>query len=275
MIESLARVGAFDRFSTRSSILENLDQIKAQAQQFQSEIEGQDMLFGNDDSASTKVQDTFVQIEEYPQAELLAYEKELLGFYLTDHPMAKVLKQLSKNAERSIRDIDPEIHTDQTFVIGGILNNIRQVRTKKKNEKMAFGTMEDSSGSIRVVCFPKTYVQAEAYFTNDNAVLVRGKLDTRDEEPQIIAEKVWVPSLVESELEAQSTQVIELEIPRSTDKKILQEIGVLLKKSPGNFAVDLLLPSASGTGAPQKMRLPYKVDWKPELEKYVKKLLQT
>jgi DNA polymerase-3 subunit alpha len=273
VIESLVRVGAFDRFTTRSSVLENLDAIKATASQFQSEVEGQDMLFGGGDSAATQVKDTFAQLAEYPPAELLAYEKELLGFYLTDHPMAKVLKQLSKQAERTISEIDPEIHADQTFVVGGILNNIRQVRTKKKNEKMAFGNIEDTSGSIRVVCFPKTYVQAEQYFVSDNAVLIRGKLDTKDEEPQLIAEKVWVPTFSESEVET-AANVVELEIPRQTPKEKLQELGILLKKSPGESVIDLILPPA-GTGQSTKMRLPYKVDWKPELAQFVEQLLHT
>lgn len=275
VMESLVRVGAFDEFTTRSSVLENLESIKAQAQQFQSEIEGQDMLFGGgDEHAATKVQDTFPQLAEYPQAELLAYEKELLGFYLTDHPMAKVLIQLSKQAERNIRDIDPEIHKDQTFVVGGILRDIRQVRTKKNNDKMAFGTLEDQSGSIRVVCFPKAYVSAETQFVTDNAVLVRGKLDVQDDEAQLVAEKVWVPTLNETEMHRADQKVVEVTIPRSTKKETLQELGTLLKKSPGDTVIELLLPSASGNGV-SKMRLPYTVDWKPEIEKFVKNLLGT
>jgi DNA polymerase-3 subunit alpha len=274
VIESLVRVGAFDRFTTRSSVLENLDDIKAHASQYQSEVEGQDMLFGGGDSAATQVHDTFQQLEEYPQAELLAYEKELLGFYLTDHPMAKVLQQLSKQAERKIRDIDPEIHSDQTFVVGGILSSIRQVRTKKNNDKMAFGNIEDTSGAIRVVCFPKTYAQAEPFFQSDNAVLIRGKLDTKDEEPQLIAEKVWVPTIAEGEANDSSKPVVELTIPRATSKETLQELGMLLKKSPGDTNIDLILPPSNGSGQGSKMRLPYSVDWKPELQKFVNELLQ-
>lgn len=275
VLESLVRVGAFDRFTTRSSVLENLDQIRSQASQFQSEVEGQDMLFGGaSEHAATQVQDTFEQLEEYPQAELLAYEKELLGFYLTDHPMAKVLTQLSKQAERKIREIDPEIHANQTFVVGGILNGIRQVRTKKNNDKMAFGNIEDTSGSIRVVCFPKTYVQAEAYFTNDNAVLIRGKLDVSDDDPQLIAEKVWVPTFKEGEEPNDNRPVVELVIPRNTPKSKLQEIGTLLKKSPGDTIIELVLPTANGNGG-SRLRLPYTVDWKPEIQEFVKNVLQS
>ncbi|MCD8484698.1 DNA polymerase III subunit alpha [Candidatus Woesebacteria bacterium] len=268
VVESLARVGAFDAFSTRSSILENLDEIRAQASQFKSDIEGQDSLFAAiDDDSATQVQDTFPQLEEYPQAELLAYEKELLGFYLTQHPMAKVLTKISQQADRKIADLDADIHAEQVFVVGGILGGIREVRTKKKNEKMAFGTLEDQSGSVRVVCFPRTYVQAEKHFQDDNAVLIRGKLDSRDEEVQIIAEKVWVPTMSPDE-EDELEDAVEILIPRGTSKELLQEVGTLLKRSPGKTPLVYLIPSPDGQKV-SKHRPNYTVHWTEDLAAYV------
>ncbi len=275
VVESLARVGAFDRFSTRSSILENLEQIRAQAAQFQSEVEGQDSLFGGGGSKTvTEVKDTFPQLAEYPQAELLSYEKELLGFYLTDHPMSRVLKEISKQADRKISDLDPDIHKDQTFVLGGILAGVKQVRTKRTGDKMAFGTLEDQSGSIRVVCFPKTYVLGEKYFQDDMAVLVRGKLDTRDDEPQIVAEKVWSPVVnvdgVEEEISTVAAE--EITIPRGIDPEVLKKLGALLKRSPGKTPIQLLIPSANNDHV-TKLKLPYTVEWSNQLAKYVDELL--
>lgn len=273
VIESLVRVGSFDEFSTRSSILENLDEIRASATQLQSNVEGQDSLFSAlPEQAATVVTDTFPQLAEYPQAELLSYEKELLGFYLTDHPMAKVLKRVTQQADRAIRDIDPEIHNGQEFVVGGILSGIRQVRTKKKNEKMAFGNLEDQSGLIRVVCFPKAYVHAEQYFQDDAVVLVRGKLDVQDDEAQIIAEKVWVPLLDESEMEDSDVPPVELIIPRGTPRETLVEMGKLLKKSPGSTPIILLIPT-EGSDHVTGMPLPYKVNWTDELAGFVADLL--
>lgn len=274
VLESLIKVGAFDRFGTRSSMLENLEEIRAQAAQFQSVVEGQDSLFaGALQEQATQVTDTFPQREEYPQAELLNYEKELFGFYLTQHPMAKALEQISKQADRRVADIDPDIHSGNTFVVGGILTEIREVRTKKNNEAMAFGVLEDQSGKIRVVCFPKTYAQSGKYFQNDTAVLVRGKLDTRDDEAQIIAEKVWVPSFSEDLDDETVENAVELTIPRGTTPQKLQEMGTLLRKSPGKVPLVLLIPSAKGDQV-TKMKLPYTVNWTDELQKYVDTLLQ-
>lgn len=273
VIESLARVGAFDAFSTRSSILENLDEIRATASQFQSDVEGQDTLFGSLSSAETsQVRDTFPQREEYPQAELLSYEKELLGFYLTDHPMSRMLKLINKQVEKKIGDIDPDIHKDQTFVVGGILSEIREVRTKAKNERMAFGNLEDQTGKIRVVCFPKTFAACGKYFLNDTAVLIRGKLDMKDDEAQIVAEKVWPPRMEEDHEEVASSDAVEITIPRGTPKEKLIEMGTLLKRSPGTTPIVLLVPNGS-PDTPTRMRLPYLVGWNDELEKFVKRIL--
>jgi len=219
------------------------------------------------------VVDTFPQLPEYPQAELLAYEKELFGFYLTQHPMARALDQISQQADRKIGDIDPQVHTGQTFVVGGILTEIREVRTKKNNDIMAFGVLEDQSGKIRVVCFPQTFAKSGKYFVNDTVVLVRGKLDVRDDEAQIVAEKVWVPSLSE-DIETESPEnAVEVTIPRGVGPKQLQELGALLRKSPGKVPLVLLIPSAKGDQV-TKMKLPYTVNWNADLEQYVQRLLQ-
>jgi len=273
VIESLIMVGAFDQFATRASLLENLEEIRAQAAQFQSEVEGQDSLFGAiTKQDATQVKDTFPRLEEYPAAELLSYEKELLGFYLTDHPMSRALGQIASQADKKIADLDADIHKDQTFVLGGILSEIRLVRTKKNNEEMAFGKLGDQSGSIRIVCFPRTYAEAKRYFYDDNAVLVRAKIDTRDDDLQLVAEKIWEPSLSDNE-PVEDKNAIEITIPRGTDKKKLQEMGTLLRKSPGNIPIILLIPAETGDDV-TRMKLPYTVAWDEQMEQYLKDLLK-
>jgi DNA polymerase-3 subunit alpha len=273
VIESLIRVGAFDQFATRSSLLENLEQIRAQAAQFQSEVDGQDSLFAQVASAeATQVKDTFTQLAEYPTAELLSYEKELLGFYLTDHPMSQSLEQIAKQAERKIGELDPDIHKDQTFVVGGILTGMKTVRTKKNNDEMAFGTLEDQSGAIRVVCFPRAYAACREFFQDDNALLVRAKLDMRDDEPQLVVEKAWQPTLAEDQAEKVVENAVEITIPRSVDPTVLQQVGTLLRKSPGNTPIVLLIPSPQGDHV-TRMQLPYDVAWNEELAEYVRDLL--
>lgn len=271
VLESLIKVGAFDRFATRASMLEQLEEIRAKATQFQSDVEGQDTLFGGlDNHQATQVTDTFRSIEEYPKQELLSFEKELLGLYLTDHPMGKALKNVAQRANKTIGEVDPLVHKDQVFLFGGYLSDVREVVTKKKQEKMCFGTLNDQTGKIRFVVFPKLYKDYEPYLKNESVILMKGKVDVREEETQIMAESISVPE--ESILDAVPDDMKhEIFIPRKTAKETLQTLGGLLKASPGDHQVILLIPNGSD---PKKIILPYTVNWTAEIGKKVAELLK-
>lgn len=268
--ETLIKVGALDMFGTRASMLENLEQIRATASQLKSDVDGQDTLFVGVESSAQELTDTFPELPEYPKQELLSFEKELLGMYLTEHPLAHALTAVSQRANKKIGDLDHSIHTGHTFLFGGVISNIRIVKTKKKQADMAFGRIEDDSGSLPFVVFPRTYEECKALLDEDAVVLLKAKVDYRDEELQLLVEKVSAPNMSELDHVASSIHH-EIFIPRKTSQETLQELGELLKKSPGDDSVVVLIPNG---GTPQRMRLPYGVAWSEELEKKVQTLLK-
>lgn len=268
-LECLIKVGAMDKFGTRSSMLENLETIRQTASQLQSDVDGQDSLFSGV-TTKTTLQDSFPRLPEYPKQELLSFEKELLGLYLTDHPMARALTAVSRRATKLISDLDHTIHTGQTFLFGGILSGIRIVTTKASGKQMAFANLEDTSGSLRIVIFPKTFDQYKQFVAEDTVVLVKAKVDYREEELQLVVEKLSVPDELAAEHEASEAHK-EIFIPRKTSKETLQELGKLLKAHPGDESVVVLIPNG---GKPQRMVLPYGVAWSAELEKKVGQMLE-
>jgi len=269
VLESLIKVGAFDQFSTRSSMLTQLEDIRAKAVQFESVVEGQDSLFLGQQATASQVKDTFMQLEEYPKQELLSFEKELLGLYLTDHPLGKSLKNVTNRATKIVADLDKNHHVGQTFIFGGYVTDVKVVLTKTKQEKMCFGDFHDQTGKVRFVMFPKTYATCEKDFKNETVILLKAKVDLRDDELQLVAEKVSIPE--EAILEATPEEFRkELFIPRKTSKETLQEVGKILKASPGDFQVTLLIPNGDD---PKRIRLPYTVNWTDEIEKQVHALL--
>ncbi len=270
VLEVLIKVGAMDQFGTRSSMLENLDQIRDKATQFQSDVDGQNNLFTTIEDEVQTLEDTFPQLKEYPKQELLSFEKKFLGLYLTEHPLADALSAVSKQAKKQLSEVDLELHQDQTFVFGGMITRIKEVRTKKRNKRMAFGTFEDESGSADFVAFPRTYAQYEPLLTIDNVVLLKGKVDQRDGKFQLIVEKIWQPTDI-SIKQAQADEAHEIFIPRKTDKDILQELGRLLKKNKGDDSVIVLIPNGN---KPKKMLLPYKVNWSDDLAQQIQDLLK-
>lgn len=269
-LECLIKVGAMDQFGTRASMLENLDSIRLAASQFQSDIDGQDNLFaGVSDHKSQEIKDTFPVVAEYPSQELLSFEKELLGMYLTDHPMAEALKAVSKRSNKNIADIDQLIHQGQSFLFGGYINKLRETRTKKSGALMAFGTVEDETGSAEFVVFPKTYEVCKELLKPNAVVLMKAKVEVREETISLLVEKVTVPT--QSDLEfSQLQNYKEIFIPRDTEKTTLQKLGTLLKSNPGKEKVVIIIPNGS---LPERMVLPYTVAWDEKLEQAIQNLL--
>lgn len=270
VIESLIKVGAMDEFGTRSSMLENLDSIRTTASQFQSEVEGQDNLFANVQQ-NTSLVDTFPTLTEYPRQELLSFEKELLGMYLTDHPMARELKIVAKKANKRVGEIDLSIHEGQEFKFSGILGTIRTVTTKKSGKVMAFASLEDETGKLDLVIFPKTFEEYKEQIIDDSVVLVTGTIDSREGEANLLVNKITPASSFDTNHIANGT-FQELFIPRKTSKETLEKIGQLLKKNPGSEQILIIIPNG---GEPKKMILPYGVAWSKPLQKSIDELLAT
>jgi DNA polymerase-3 subunit alpha len=270
VLESLIKVGAFDQFATRASMLEQLEDIRAKVSQFETDVDGQDHLFSGVSQDDHHAEDTFKKLPEYPQAELLSFEKELLGIYLTDHPLAEALEYVAERANKHIDEIDLSINEGQVFSFGGIVTTLRQTTTKMKGEKMAFGTLEDRTGSIDFVIFPRTYAEIADKLQQDMVILIRAKVDNRDESPQLVAEKVTIPeeSLVASNA---ADHYQEIFIPRKTSPDTLQKIGLLLKSKPGTEKIMVVIPNG---GEPKRMVLPYGVAWNKDVKEEVAELLK-
>ena len=269
VLESLIKVGAMDRFGTRASMLENFEKIRQTAASFETEQTGQDNLFAGVAQDVTKIQDSFAIIPEYPKKELLSFEKELLGVYLTDHPLADSLNAINKLVNKTIVDIDPNINLEQTFLFGGVISNIKCVKTKKRNQDMCFGTLTDQTGSVRFVVFPRTFEQYKELITEDRVVLLKAKVNDREGELNLIAEKITSPGdqALNEEREADYKQIF---IPRKTSKETLKKLGELLKANPGDDKVMVTIPNGA---TPRKMKLPYTVAFTDKIEQTIQKLL--
>ncbi|HOZ03097.1 MAG TPA: DNA polymerase III subunit alpha [Candidatus Woesebacteria bacterium] len=269
-LECLIKVGAFDQFGSRASLLESLEPIRKRLAGIQKEDENQDTLFDHVTDQAVSMQDTLIEVDEYPKQELLSFEKELLGLYLTEHPMAKSLKAASGEATKQIAALDPKIHQGQIFKLGGVISNIRVVSTKKSGREMAFGILEDQTGKLNFVVFPRTYSQTRELLRLDAVVIMRGRLDYREEEVQLIVEKVTYPQADLGTFAATHNQH-EIFIPRNTTQATLNQLGQLLKSNPGDESVLILIANGA---EPEKMLLPYGVKWSVELADKIAVLLK-
>src|SRR5207253_4365464 len=157
--------------------------------------QGQFSLFaGLDDASSVNMHSPLPQpIEELPKSILLAAEKEMLGVFVSDHPLFAVEDVLRQASSHKISDLDG-LRDQDPVTLGGIVTRMQKKFTKK-GEPMAVFWLEDLQGSVEVVVFPSSYVSAAPLLAADAIVTVRGKIDMRDDEAKVIAQEIAIPSL--------------------------------------------------------------------------------
>lgn len=190
-IEALIKAGAMDGFGyNRSELLTGFGQFIERSQGIRSEKEtGQTSLFdlGDDTlSASNRVQ--LEKLEPWNRAMSLAYEKEVLGFYLTDHPL-RGLEMVGKVwGAKPIGDLGTVEPKGKAHVLG-MISTMREIITKK-GTRMAFARIEDMSGSVELVIFPDTFAQYERVLKSDLAIVVSGTVEREEGHSKMITEVV-------------------------------------------------------------------------------------
>lgn len=213
--ESLIKAGAFDCFKIfRSRLLaiyeKVLDSIDSQRKR---NIDGQISLFGDDNAIVDAIAIKYPEIKEFDKKYLLTMEKEMTGIYITGHPLdeyAQSLKhQTSMEVERillshnQVLDEAPtlEIESDnnlmsgdindgQIVVIGGMIVEVSR-KVTRNNTIMAFLKLEDLSGIIEIIVFPKTLEKVNSLINNDSLVVIRGRVNLKEDElPKLICEEI-------------------------------------------------------------------------------------
>ncbi|HEY8489237.1 MAG TPA: DNA polymerase III subunit alpha, partial [Thermaerobacter sp.] len=130
-------------------------------------------------------------VEEWPPNRKLAMEKEVLGLYLSGHPLAHYQRELARRVTATTRQL-AEKEDGARVQVGGLVQGVRRITTRG-GELMAFVQLEDLQGTVEVVVFPRTYAEAAEALQEDAVIVVRGRVDRREEEdpPKVVAEEIW------------------------------------------------------------------------------------
>ena len=184
-------------------------------------------------------------MEELPKDKLLAYEKEMLGIYVTDHPLMQVREVLKRHVECDIADLS-ELGDGAVKWIGGIITRKAQ-RLTRKSELMANLTLEDLTGRVEVTIFPALYLQHKESLQEDHVVCIKARVETgeRDEE----AATVRVVALDASEPRLKSPEQCDLFINMDhsqAEREVVNELKDILERHPGSTPVKLKLRNDDG-----------------------------
>ncbi|HEX5825385.1 MAG TPA: DNA polymerase III subunit alpha, partial [Candidatus Limnocylindrales bacterium] len=198
VLEALAKVGAINALGHPAQVLLGLDDAIASGQAAQRDrISGQTSLFDMGADDATAMERPLPQTTEVPVPERLRWEKELLGLYLSAHPMGEVAEQVGQFVTAYSSDLKDESLDGQRVVIGGIVTGFRRVVTKT-GSTMGVATLEDLQGTIEVVVFPRLYETTAATWSEGTILLVAGRIDHRGEEVSLLADLVtdWDGAIV-------------------------------------------------------------------------------
>lgn len=188
-LEALIMAGAFDNVADRATLLGNLESLLEYNKEVKSMHTDQGSLFGN-------IGQSHISLKEIPEQsteDILAMEKEVLGVYVSGHPLDPFKERFNSSSYNIAMIETGEIKNEQKIVIGGIIEHANVITTKK-GDKMAFLSISDFTGSTELIVFPKTYAKYSEDISEDVVVAVQGKLSTKDGQKSIIVEGIKVLS---------------------------------------------------------------------------------
>lgn len=225
-VESLILAGAFDSLGhSRQGLLASFENIiGGTSKTKKKEEEGQFTLFSLlDEELDTRVE--IPDIDSDPK-QMLAMEREVLGFYISDHPLNGVAHILDKTVEDDIFDLQ-EIRQGVEVSVGGLIKDFKK-RWTKKGDAMATFAVEDLSGEINCVIFPRGFKQYESLLSDDAIVVLDARTDRRDESVQLIVNKVKKIDSFET------SETLNLALAQDITPEELSEIKRILVDHPGN-----------------------------------------
>jgi DNA polymerase III subunit alpha len=256
-VESLIKAGAFDSLGhTRRGLLAvHADAIDSFLEVKRNEAVGQYDLFGafglgdGDDAAGTAGGGLEVTpripTAEWDKADLLAFEREMLGLYVSDHPLLGVEHVLAAAADMPVSALMEEgaVPDGQVVNLAGILTGVTR-RITKQGRPWASASLESLDGAVEVLFFPNTYELVGQYIAEDAIVVVRGRVDRRDDQPRLMAMDLSIPDISQPD----EVKPIVLALPASRcTPPLVERLREVLASHPGAAEVHLRLVNGSKT----------------------------
>lgn len=267
VIENLAMSGALDSLGERNQILTNLDSISQFMNRVQKEQNSDQIgLFaGLEVESAAQFKLVLEKVEPASSRQRLGWERELLGIYLSDHPMSPFL-QFAPLDRATLLEL-PKLDEGTRVKACGVIISIRSIVTKT-GTPMAFIQLEDDTAQIEAIFFPKVWSQHQRTLTEGTAICVEGKLSKKESrrETELVDTKILVDSLTflkeGAQLPKKEFASLTLRIPPNGDRNLLLQVKQSLEQHPGHLSVTLLLPSLEGY---QEMSVSHKVQLTEEL----------
>ncbi|WP_326625992.1 DNA polymerase III subunit alpha [Nonomuraea fuscirosea] len=245
VIESLVKSGAFDSLGhvRKGLVMVHEQAIDAIIDIKRNEAIGQDSLFGAIDGGEDRTFDVRIPVGEWDKTTLLQFEREMLGLYVSDHPLFGVEHVLAAGADCSIAAVQDESRADgQVVTVGGILSGMQR-KVTKKGDTWVLTQLEDLEGAIEVMIFPSAYQLCSTILAEDAIVFVKGRMDKREDVAKLIAMEVTAPDLSQV---TGGPLLVSLPLRRCTPP-VVERLKEILATHPGPSEVHLQIHNGPRT----------------------------
>ncbi len=265
VLESLIKVGALSQFGGRAMILTAMDKVREKMIRPKGD-DNQPGLFATEEIKKFSATEAVVmeKVDEFPEDELQSLERQLLGFSLSARPISEVIGSLIFQSTHKIYEINAEENYPEAVKVAGVLTEIRVIVTKKTGAEMAFAKAEDGTGTLELVIFPKIFKDTRDFWIEGKALLLTGKVDVRDESPNLLVESIETLATLGEKKERD----VFIKIPKNTDTGTLRRLKELLITNPGEQSGTLIFEGG------KKVRLSFKIGWNETLAKAIADTLE-
>jgi len=275
VLESLIKVGAFDAFGKRAVILDEIERVRLKVGKTDKEKNSnQGGLFDSLITEEVSIVDDWKSTKaEFSNRELMEMERELLGIYLREHPSHKLLKSAHNDWTVAISDLDE--HKGLKVSVAAIIKTARTVITKTKQQEMAFLALTDEAGEIEAVVFPKTYAECKAILIPNSVVIVKGKVEEREDRLSLIVDSISAVTEQTDSAESPNHKLADpntIRVPQGTSKATLLTLNTLLQENRGDDQVTLIFENTHGS---RELKLPFGISLTKELSRSIENLLKT
>jgi DNA polymerase III subunit alpha len=249
MLESLVKSGAFDFLDReRAELIACIDDaLSASASAHRDRAAGQVSLFGHAPHELPYARRRVVA--PWSDREKMTYEKELLGFYVTGHPLDAYAVAITQGNYQTIASLG-ELSDRAAFRVAGAISQVDKKFTKKEGKPFAVIWIEDLTGTLELVIWNELYLECAENLVPGNVVAIRGKLDLRDESLRATAEKLRILSTDHAsrpnEISSNPIPPLCLRFSRDAGSEELREVREILSSSPGRTPVELIFESGAG-----------------------------
>ncbi len=296
-VETLVKAGALDSFGpTRAQHMLVIDRaVQAAASRQRDKVRGQRSLFGEDAPSSPQEDPNAGAVippaDPWTHSQQLAYEKEVFGFYLTSHPLTEFADQINSFTNQRVKDLR-DLGDGKEVLLGGMISSIKKATTKNPsrngNSKYVNFDLEDSTGVVRCILWPDDYANVGEKVVSDNVVLVKGRVDSRGREPNIIVNRLLTMADAEKEFTTLVSLLIRKGLHTADDMKRVRDI---LNRYPGKVQVQVVVetieenppkpgplePAAPVRTSPRKIRAflstPFRVAARGDLKRELQDVL--